>query len=187
MSQSIQYARFASPIGELLLAARGDRLCRLNMLDGPSDRRLPEGSEEGRSAFLDDVRAQLDAYFAGRSRSFGLLLSQEGTPFQVQVWTELARIPYGETISYAELARRVGSPKASRAVGGANGRNPIAVVVPCHRVIAADGRLGGFGGGCDRKLWLLQHEAQVAGREVPASWFSRENSRATSRADVVSP
>jgi methylated-DNA-[protein]-cysteine S-methyltransferase len=172
-TETVQYARFASPIGDLLLATRGDRLWKLHMLDGPSDPRIPASLEEGRGAFLDDVRGQLDAYFSGRSRAFDLPLAGEGTPFQARVWAELSKIPYGETISYAELARRVGDPNAARAVGGANGRNPIAIVVPCHRVIAAGGRLGGFGGGGDRKLWLLQHEAQVAGREAPASWTSR--------------
>ncbi|WP_315852143.1 methylated-DNA--[protein]-cysteine S-methyltransferase [Paludisphaera soli] len=172
-TETIRYARFASPIGELLLAAKGDRLWKLHMLHGPSDPRASEGLDQARSAFLDDVRGQLDAYFSGRSRGFDLPLAGEGTAFQSRVWAELSKIPYGETISYAELARRVGDPNAARAVGGANGRNPIAIVVPCHRVIAADGRLGGFGGGGDRKLWLLQHEAEVSGREVPAAWTSR--------------
>jgi len=173
MPETVQYARYASPIGELLLAARGARLCRLHMLDGPADPRRSEAAEAAAGGFLDDVRAQLDAYFGGRARGFDLPTEPEGTPFQVRVWAELSRIPYGETISYAELARRVGDPRAARAVGGANGRNPLAVVVPCHRVIAADGRLGGFGGGLERKLWLLQHEAHVAGREVPAAWLAR--------------
>ncbi|OJW05737.1 MAG: hypothetical protein BGO49_26910 [Planctomycetales bacterium 71-10] len=163
-------ARLASPIGDLLMVADGDRLCGLHMIDDPSDPRLIGAESGGAGAFLDDVRAQLNAYFEGRARRFDLPLVQEGTDFQRKVWAELSRIPYGEAISYSELARRVGDPKASRAVGSANGRNPIAVIVPCHRVVAAGGRLGGFGGGLGRKLWLLQHEAQVAGREAPASW-----------------
>ncbi|MDG3007037.1 methylated-DNA--[protein]-cysteine S-methyltransferase [Paludisphaera mucosa] len=171
MIETIRHARYTSPIGELLLATKGDRLCGLHMIDDPSDPRLAAAG--GGDAFLDEIRQQLDAYFEGRSRGFQTPLLQDGTAFQRKVWAELAKVPYGETISYAELARRVGDPKASRAVGGANGRNPIAVIVPCHRVIAADGRLGGFGGGLDRKLWLLQHEAHVVGREAPALWTSR--------------
>ena len=89
-----------------------------------------------------------------------------GTPFQRRVWDELRRIPFGETISYAELARRVGQPGAARAVGSANGRNPIGLIIPCHRVIAADGGLGGYGAGLDRKRWLLRHEAEAAGQEI---------------------
>ncbi|WP_337173044.1 methylated-DNA--[protein]-cysteine S-methyltransferase [Paludisphaera sp.] len=163
-------ARFASPIGVLLLEAQGDRLRGLRMIDDPSDPLL-EGAESGAAGpFLDDVRARLDDYFAERPSRFDLPLLMEGTDFQRRVWGELLKIPHGETISYAELARRVGDPKATRAVGSANGRNPIAVIVPCHRVISADGRLGGFGGGLDRKLWLLRHEARVVGREAPASW-----------------
>ena len=170
MTDTTRYARFASPIGDLLIEAKGDRLSGLHMLRGTSDPRLAAAGDDARDAFMDGVREQLEAYFCGRSRGFEVPLLQDGTPFQRKVWAELSKVPYGETISYAELARRVGSPGASRAVGGANGRNPIAIVVPCHRVIAADGRLGGFGGGCDRKLWLLQHEAHVSGREAPASW-----------------
>lgn len=163
-------ARLASPIGDLVIAADGDRLCGLHMIDDPADPRVVGAEPGGAGAFLDDVRAQLEAYFEGRARGFDVPIVQEGTDFQRRVWAELSRIPYGEAISYGELARRVGDPRASRAVGSANGRNPIAVIVPCHRVIAAGGRLGGFGGGLGRKLWLLQHEAHVAGREVPAAW-----------------
>jgi methylated-DNA-[protein]-cysteine S-methyltransferase len=98
--------------------------------------------------------------------SFDLRLRMDGTSFQHRVWHELCKIPFGGTISYIELARRVGNPRASRAVGGANGKNPIAVIVPCHRVIAADGGLGGYGGGLDRKRWLLEHEAGVLARQT---------------------
>jgi methylated-DNA-[protein]-cysteine S-methyltransferase len=108
---------------------------------------------------LHDVREQLDAYFAGERQTFDLPLQMTGTPFQKQVWQGLMAIPYGTTISYAELARRIGRPGASRAVGAANGRNPIGIIVPCHRVIGANGTLTGYGGGLDRKEWLLAHEA----------------------------
>jgi len=102
---------------------------------------------------------QLERYFAGERVEFDIPLSLEGTPFQRRAWAALREIPYGETISYGEQAARLGSPGASRAVGLANGRNPIAIVVPCHRVIGADGRLTGYGGGLERKAWLLRHEA----------------------------
>ncbi len=170
MTQAPRRARLDSPIGELLLVADGDRLAGLHMIDDPSDPRLLGAEPGGSGAFLDDVRAQLVAYFEGRSRGFDVPLAQEGTEFQKRVWAELSRIPFGEAVPYSELARRVGDPNAARAVGSANGRNPIAVIVPCHRVVAAGGRLGGFGGGLGRKLWLLQHEAHVLGREAPASW-----------------
>lgn len=170
MAQETRRARLTTPIGDLVIEAEGDRLRGLHMIDAPSDPRLVGAEEGGAGAFLDDVRAQLNAYFEGRSRGFAFPLLQEGTDFQKRVWAELSKIPFGETASYAELARRIGAAGASRAVGSANGRNPIAIVVPCHRVIASGGRLGGFGGGLGRKLWLLQHEAHVAGREVPASW-----------------
>lgn len=110
---------------------------------------------------LRDARGQLQAYFAGALRTFHLALRGEGTEFQRRVWKELLAIPFGETIGYAELARRMGQPTAARAVGAANGRNPISIVVPCHRVIGADGGLVGYGGGLAAKEWLLRHEAGV--------------------------
>jgi methylated-DNA-[protein]-cysteine S-methyltransferase len=109
---------------------------------------------------------QVQRYFAGELLEFQLALAPEGTPFQLRVWQELRRIPYGETISYQELARRVGDPKSMRAVGRANGANPIAVVVPCHRVIGADGSLTGYGGGLERKRALLAMEARYSGKPV---------------------
>ncbi|HEX7610606.1 MAG TPA: methylated-DNA--[protein]-cysteine S-methyltransferase, partial [Solirubrobacteraceae bacterium] len=108
---------------------------------------------------LADVAGQLAAYFAGTLTEFDVQLELAGTDFQREVWQALRAIPYGETISYGELAQRVGKPSASRAVGLANGRNPIAIIVPCHRVIGADGSLTGYGGGLARKAWLLEHEA----------------------------
>jgi methylated-DNA-[protein]-cysteine S-methyltransferase len=111
-------------------------------------------------ALLKRPRARLQAYFAGELRDFELPLAAAGTPFQQSVWRALCDIPYGETISYGELARRIGQPKAARAVGLANGQNPIAIVVPCHRVIGADGSLTGYGGGLERKRWLLAHESK---------------------------
>jgi len=110
------------------------------------------------------VCEQLTAYFEGELVSFDVALGLAGTPFQRRVWHELCNIPFGCSISYTELARRIGKPGASRAVGSANGRNPVSLIVPCHRVIAADGGLGGYGGGLDRKRWLLEHEAEVLAR-----------------------
>jgi methylated-DNA-[protein]-cysteine S-methyltransferase len=108
-----------------------------------------------------EVRTQLAEYFDGRREVFDLQLEMQGTPFQLRVWRALQDIPYGETISYGEQARRIGRPADPRAVGQANGRNPIAVIVPCHRVIGADGSLTGYGGGVERKRWLLELEAGV--------------------------
>lgn len=154
------YTNYSSPIGELLLTSDGVALTGLTMSlhEGRPTQGPAAGWQRDDSVFRG-VREQLDAYFAGRLHDFDLPLRMAGTPFQHQVWDGLRAIPYGETISYAELARRIGRSGASRAVGSANGRNPISIVVPCHRVIAADGTLGGYGGGLDRKEWLLQHEA----------------------------
>jgi methylated-DNA-[protein]-cysteine S-methyltransferase len=107
---------------------------------------------------LADATAQLDAYFAGDRIAFDLPLDLVGTPFQLQAWQALAELPYGTTVTYGEQARRLGRPNAFRAVGAANGRNPVPIVLPCHRVVGADGSLTGFGGGLDTKRWLLDHE-----------------------------
>lgn len=148
-----------SPIGPLTLIARDGVLTDLSMHEQRHLRPPPS------NAVIDDiwfkgVAKQLDAYFAGELTTFDLEMNLLGTTFQRGVWSELCEIPYGETISYGELARRIDNPKASRAVGLANGRNPIAIVVPCHRVIGADGSLTGYGGGLGRKTWLLGHEMQ---------------------------
>ena len=116
----------------------------------------PEWSNGG-TALGEPVR-QLEAFFAGQLRDFDLALKPRGTPFQQRVWSSLREIPFGETISYGELARRVGNPAASRAVGLANGSNPIAIVIPCHRVIGSNGKLTGYGGGLDNKRWLIDFE-----------------------------
>src|SRR5262249_40562169 len=149
-----------SPIGDLLLTSDGESLTGLQM-DTEGGFAIDPEWEEGASVLAEAV-SQLRAYFAGELTSFDLPLALEVTPFQKQRWKELQRIPYGKTISYQELALRVGNPKASRAVGSANGRNPVAVIVPCHRVIAAAGTLGGYGGGLDRKALLLDLETRSA-------------------------
>jgi methylated-DNA-[protein]-cysteine S-methyltransferase len=123
----------------------------------------PDAAISASDKVLSEASRQLDAYFAGRLRRFELPLSLEGTPFQQRVWSALRDIPFGETRSYAQLAKAIGNPSAMRAVGAANGRNPIAIVVPCHRVIGADGSLTGFGGGIERKKFLLRLEQ---GREL---------------------
>lgn len=152
-----------SPIGDLYLTARNGAITGLHMGQ-------PRGGDATVSSWTRDARmlaaarAQLEAYLGGELTAFDLALSSAGTPFQEQVWAELRKVPYGETISYAELAIRIGNPKAMRAVGAANGRNPIAIIVPCHRVIGANGSMTGFGGGIDRKVWLLKLEATHRGR-----------------------
>ena len=148
-----------SPIGPLTMIARDGVLTNLSMLE---HRHTPPPPDDALTddAWFKDVTAQLDAYFAGELRDFELEMDLRGTAFQQRVWSQLSLIPYGETISYGELATRIGNANASRAVGLANGRNPISIVVPCHRVIGADGSLTGYGGGLERKTWLLEHESR---------------------------
>jgi len=149
-----------SPVGDLLLAVRDGRVLRVGFAQ--ERHAYPrEGDWRESREHVDVLRRQLQEYFSGERALFDLELLPIGTDFQRRVWTELSRIPYGETISYGELARRIGNHKAMRAVGLANGRNPIPIVVPCHRVIGADGSLTGFGGGIERKRWLLDHEARL--------------------------
>ena len=163
------YTYTESPIGPLLLAGDDSGLRRLGFPEGKNP---PQPSPEWRrdDQSLRYVAEQLDAYFAGRLRDFDLPLQMQGTPFQLSVWKALRDIPYGETISYAELARRVGKPKGPRAVGHANGANPIPIVVPCHRVIASDGKLGGFGGGLKTKEALLELERSGAEIAYSTTW-----------------
>jgi len=155
---SLFYGFLPSPLGRLLLVADAGGLRRIDL---PGGRRgsvpAPDWREDPR-ALVPAIR-QLNDYFVGRSTTFDLALCPHGTPFQVQVWTALLQIPFGRTCSYGELARRIGRPTASRAVGAANGANPLPIVIPCHRVIGSDGSLTGFGGGLAAKRWLLRHEA----------------------------
>jgi methylated-DNA-[protein]-cysteine S-methyltransferase len=154
------YCTTESPIGELLLAGDGETLQLLNMRGGRHRIRAASDWKQSEEPFVR-VRAQLAEYFDGRRRGFDLPLKPAGSPFELAVWRALEAIPYGETMSYGELAARIGRPDAARAVGTANGRNPIAVIVPCHRVIGADGSLTGYGGGLERKRLLLDLEAGV--------------------------
>jgi methylated-DNA-[protein]-cysteine S-methyltransferase len=160
-----------SPIGRLMLTSDGTALTGLYMnLYRNKPSKLPGlGDDWIQNATIDPLPAaarQLKEYFAGKRREFDLPLRMEGTEFQQRVWRELTKIPFGETRSYGQLAKRLNNPNGSRAVGLANGRNPIAIIVPCHRVIGADGSLTGFGGGLDRKEWLLTHEGQPVTREM---------------------
>ncbi len=152
------YTHVDSPIGRLLLCSDGTVLTGLHM--DVADCPVPgeAWTEDAGAGPLPEVARQLDQYFAGQRREFDLPLRLHGTPFQRRVWQALVEIPYGVTWSYGELARRIDQPSASRAVGLANGRNPISILVPCHRVIGADGTLTGYGGGLERKQWLLAHE-----------------------------
>jgi methylated-DNA-[protein]-cysteine S-methyltransferase len=160
-----------SPIGRLMLTTDGSALTGLYMnLYRNKPSKLPAVSDDWiQNATIGPLPAaarQLMEYFAGQRREFDLPLRMQGTEFQQRVWRELTKIPFGETRSYGQLAKRLNNPNGSRAVGLANGRNPIAIVVPCHRVIGADGSLTGFGGGLDRKEWLLTHEGRPVTREL---------------------
>jgi methylated-DNA-[protein]-cysteine S-methyltransferase len=153
-----------SPIGELLMVGDGRSLTRLRTR--PREEDVPHGGVRDPGA-LREVEAQLRAYFAGELTEFDVPLAPEGTGFQLRVWAALLEIPYGRTASYGAIAAAVGRPDAVRAVGSTNGRNPIAVIVPCHRVIGADGSLVGYGGGLPRKRLLLELEAEHA---APRLW-----------------
>ncbi len=151
------FDEFATPVGKLIVAVdeRGVR----HVLFETSHHALPpmDGWQRDKSA-TREVREQLLDYFAGRRKGFDLPINPVGTPFQRKVWLTLAKIPYGKTWSYGELAHKVGKPAAARAVGAASGRNPLPILLPCHRVVGSDGSLTGFGGGLSVKAWLLSHE-----------------------------
>ncbi len=151
------YTYTDSPIGRLLLAGDGENLHTLGFPGGKMQRRHEPGWVEDATLFTQAIE-QLRAYFAGELKQFDLSLAPAGTDFQRKVWSALQGIPYGETRSYGELATEVGNGKASRAVGAANGRNPIPVIIPCHRVVGSDGSLTGFGGGLETKQRLLALE-----------------------------
>jgi methylated-DNA-[protein]-cysteine S-methyltransferase len=153
------YTQMESPVGPLLLAGDRDSLRFVSF--GSSERRLVPGPgwTKDKAPFAEVMR-QLRAYFDGKLKEFDLPLTLEGTDFQRRVWTSLMAIQYGETLSYAELAERIGNPKAVRAVGLANGSNPIPIIIPCHRVIGSNGSLAGFGGGLDAKKTLLALESK---------------------------
>jgi methylated-DNA-[protein]-cysteine S-methyltransferase len=158
---TIRHAVIDSPVGPLLLAADDTHLQVLEFETPAHPVKRGDGWREGRNAIIDAAHRQLDEYFAGKRRDFDLPLSPQGTGFQRGVWWALADIPYGATISYAQLASRIGKPTATRAVGAANGRNPLSIVLPCHRVIGANGSLTGYGGGLPIKTFLLTLEGAM--------------------------
>lgn len=151
-----------SPIGTLCLCAEDDQLVGLYLPDRPAP-----SAQRGRGGVLARAADQLTEYFAGERRDFDLPLAPSGTEFQRTVWHALAEIPFGTTCSYGDLARVVGRPSASRAVGAANGKNPIAIILPCHRVIGSSGELTGYGGGLPMKRWLLDHERSCVQPSLP--------------------
>jgi methylated-DNA-[protein]-cysteine S-methyltransferase len=155
------YSTVESPLGDLLLVSDGADLTGLYM---QSHKGWPSVGQDWRrdEEHFAAVVAQLKAYFAGERRDFELSLAPRGTPFQLSVWRTMASVPYGQTITYGQLAAGIGLPTAARAVGQASGRNPIPIIVPCHRVIGTAGSLTGYGGGIERKRWLLELEAAVS-------------------------
>lgn len=164
---TMHYTWMDSRIGALLLTSDGRSLTGI-YLDGQKyfPHQHEDWQESGELDVLNQTKTQLTEYFAHQRQSFNLPLNPQGTDFQKQVWHCLQQIPYGKTIAYGELASRLGKPPgASRAVGAANGRNPIAIVVPCHRVIATSGKLTGYAGGLDRKQWLLHHEQALEAQD----------------------
>lgn len=159
----MRFDAFDTPIGILTIAADDSGLRHILFASNDHSVVVREHWQRDVGA-LREPREQLLAYFHGQRRTFELQIAPHGTPFQMQVWHTLALIPFGATWSYAQLAARVGNAKAMRAVGAANGRNPLPIVLPCHRVIGADGRLIGFGGGLPNKRWLLEHEGALPAR-----------------------
>lgn len=157
--------RIDSPVGELRLVATASALIAVLWPEERDGRvRFPIEPVDGTNAILDRTATQLHEYFDGTRRTFDVPLELRGTDFQQSVWLALAEIPFAETSTYSKQAAAVGRPRATRAVGSANGRNPLSIVLPCHRIVGADGRLAGFAGGLDTKRWLLDHERTVAAR-----------------------
>lgn len=147
-----------SPVGAILVVVSDNGVMRIDFIDRDVEMNLARNNSHAKHPILSDALAQLSEYFDGSRTTFSLPLDIEGTEFQQQAWLALARIPYGHTVSYSEQATSIGRPRAVRAIGTANSKNPIAIVLPCHRVIGADGSLTGYAGGMDKKIWLLQHE-----------------------------
>ncbi|TVS16981.1 MAG: methylated-DNA--[protein]-cysteine S-methyltransferase [Gammaproteobacteria bacterium] len=157
-AEQLMWAQMPSPLGRLLLVAGDDGLRQILLPDRNNDPAIPAPGWRRDDDALAMARVQLEEYFAGTRRVFDLPLAPRGTRFQLAVLAVLAEIPFGTTCSYGEMARRLGQPTASRAVGAANGRNPLAIVLPCHRVVGSDGSLTGYAGGLGAKRWLLRHE-----------------------------
>jgi methylated-DNA-[protein]-cysteine S-methyltransferase len=164
-----RYDYYDSPCGRMLLVAEDDALCGAYFVGQKHMRETePDWVRDARAPGLVRAKRQLQEYFAGKRKTFDVPLAPEGTPFQRTVWKAIAGVPFGATISYAELARRAGRPGSARAAGAAIGRNPIGIIVPCHRVVGADGSLTGYAGGMDKKRALLALEAGSAGNRQAA-------------------
>lgn len=148
---------YSSPIGFIIIDIEGEHIVLLEFV---KDNSTPTANNDGNAVYAE-CASQLTQYFEGTLTQFSLPLKLRGTTFQNEVWNHLAAIPYGTTISYSDLAERIGRPKSTRAVGAANGQNPVSIVLPCHRVIGKSGKLTGYGGGLWRKEWLLDHEQSV--------------------------
>lgn len=165
-----RYDYYDSPCGRMLLVAEGDALCGAYFMGQKHMHQLEaDWLRDPRSEVIVRTKRQLDEYFRGKRRVFDLPLAASGTPFQRAVWQAIAGVGFGETISYAELARRAGRPGSARAAGAATGRNPIGVIVPCHRIVGADGSLTGYAGGMDKKRALLALEAGP-GHQADMHW-----------------
>jgi methylated-DNA-[protein]-cysteine S-methyltransferase len=167
--ETVHYRRISTPIGPMLIGASHDAIIAVEFDRGQQITNLEPHHTS--AELIDRCAQQLEEYFEGQRQEFDLPLTPIGTEFQRRCWSELMRIPYGETCSYAQLAKAVGSPRGFRAVGMANHDNPIAIVIPCHRVISSDGKLGGYGGGLPAKQWLLDLEVRVSGK-VDLSLFA---------------
>lgn len=163
----IRYARIPTPMGTLIATAMDAALTGLYFEEGKRPMQMrPDWQLDPKALPLRACAAQVAEYFDGRRRAFDLPLAAAGTDFQKRVWREIARIPYGETVSYAELAKRAGASGSARAAGAATGRNPLAIIVPCHRVVGSDGSITGYAGGLERKVRLLELEGALAGALV---------------------
>lgn len=160
----ITWHRHPSPIGELLLTANDDALTGLYTAEHARAAEFPAGDQD--AAPFKSICDQLDGYFAGEVRAFEATIRPEGTPFQQSVWDQLMLIPFGRTTTYLDIAKALGTPTAARAIGAANGANPLSIIVPCHRVIATSGELTGYAGGVKAKRWLLDHEAACVGERL---------------------
>jgi methylated-DNA-[protein]-cysteine S-methyltransferase len=177
------FTRIASPVGTLKLVATETSLVAVVWRDeGAAGVQIHEARESHSHPVLNATRDQLEAYFAGERRAFDLPLELRGTDFQRRAWAALQTIPFGETRTYGDMARLIGRPTAVRAVGAANGRNPISIIVPCHRVIGASGGLTGFGGGLPNKAKLLEHEAPQRALLMPEGAINRGTRRDASPA-----
>jgi len=163
----IRYARYDSPLGPVIAVANEGGLTNVDFVGAKYEKKVrPDWVEDPSAPALRACIAQLAEYFAGRRKTFDLPLAAEGSDFQKRVWSEIARVPYGQTITYGELAKRAGAPGQARAAGAATGRNPLGLVVPCHRIMGADGSLTGYAGGLERKRGLLELEGALQGSLV---------------------